>query len=224
VAQVNDLSRSLIAFDPISTLVVVVEMSKASWLVSGVVPGVARQPLKKLEPDATALLRFIERWRNEAVRAGRPISRIALAYEAGRDGFWLARWLIARGIEAHVIHSASVAVSRERKRAKTDRLDAAMLMRVFPGWLRGERGHCGMVAIPTMEEDARRPRRERESRMPELGPYGSVRGARGNSRPYRESDRLIVRTARMPKTDISSSPDLTRAWRDISQLDSSGVS
>jgi transposase len=57
----------------------------------------------------------------------------------------------------HVIHSASVAVSRERKRAKTDRLDAAMLMRVFLGWLRGERGHCGMVAIPTMEEeDARR--------------------------------------------------------------------
>src|SRR6266496_6579133 len=164
VLQVNDLSRSLAAFDPISTLVVVVEMSKTSWLVSGVVPGVERQPLKKLEPDATALLRLIERWRIEAVRAGRPIRRIALAYEAGRDGFWLARWLIARGIEAHVIHSASVAVSRERKRAKTDRLDAAMLMRVFLGWLRGERGHCGMVAIPTMEEeDARRPNRERES-------------------------------------------------------------
>jgi transposase len=163
VAQVNDLSRSLTAFDPISTLVVVVEMSKSSWLVSGAVPGVERQPLKKLEPDATALLRLIERWRTEAVRAGRPISRITLAYEAGRDGFWLARWLIARGIEAHVIHSASVAVSRERKRAKTDRLDAAMLMRVFLGWLRGERGHCGMVAIPTMEEeDARRPSRERE--------------------------------------------------------------
>jgi hypothetical protein len=52
VAQVNDLSRSLTAFDPISTLVVVVEMSKASWLVSGVVPGVERQPLKKLEPVA----------------------------------------------------------------------------------------------------------------------------------------------------------------------------
>src|SRR6266576_52189 len=95
VVQINDLSRSLAAFDPISTLVVVVEMSKASWLVSGVVPGVERQPLKKLEPDATALLRLIERWRIEAVRAGRPIRRIALAYEAGRDGL-------------HVIHSASV--------------------------------------------------------------------------------------------------------------------
>src|SRR3981189_107526 len=140
VAQVNDLSRSLTAFDPISTLVVVVEMSRGSWLVRGVVPGIERQPLKKLESDATALLRLIERWRNEAMRSGRPISRITLAYEAGRDGFWLARWLITRGIEAHVIHSASVAVSRERKRAKTDRLDAAMLMRVFLGWLRGGGG------------------------------------------------------------------------------------
>jgi transposase len=164
MAQVNDLSRSLTGFDPISTLVVVVEMSKSTWLVRGTVPGVERQPLKKLEPDATALLGLIERWRSEAVRADRPISRIALTYEAGRDGFWLARWLIAREIEAHVIHSASVAVSREHKRAKTDRLDSAMLMRVFLGWLRGERGHCGMVAIPTIEEeDARRPSRERES-------------------------------------------------------------
>ena len=62
MAQVNDLSRSLTVFDPISTLVVVVEMSKASWLVSGVVPGVERQPLKKLEPDAGDLhVRFDER-------------------------------------------------------------------------------------------------------------------------------------------------------------------
>ena len=71
MVQVNDLSRSLAAFDPSSTLVLVVEMSKASWLVSGVIPGVERQPLKKLEPEATALLRLIERWRSEAVRAGR---------------------------------------------------------------------------------------------------------------------------------------------------------
>ena len=64
----------------------------------------------------------------------------------------------------HVIHSSSVAVSREHKRAKTDRLDTAMLTRVFLGWLRGERGHCGMVAVPTIEEeDAKRPSREREN-------------------------------------------------------------
>ena len=146
MAQVNDLSRSLTAFDPISTLVVVVEMSKASWLVSGVVPGVERQPLKKLEPDATALLRLIERWRNEAVRAGRPISRVALAYEAGRDGFWLARWLRAHRVEAYVIHPSSVPVSREHRRAKTDRLDTGLLKRSLIGWLRGEKKHCTMAA------------------------------------------------------------------------------
>jgi transposase len=164
VVRVNDLSRSVVAFEHSTTLVVVVEMGAKSWLVAGTVPGVERQPLKKLEPDAPAVLRLIERWRGEAIKAGQTINRVVLAYEAGRDGFWLARWLIAHGIEVHIIHSASVAVSRERKRAKTDRLDAVMLMRVFLGWLRGERGHCGMVAIPTLEEeDARRPSRERES-------------------------------------------------------------
>ena len=87
-----------------------------------------------------------------------------VAYEAGRDGFWLARWLRARDIEAYVIHPNSVAVSREHRRAKTDRLDTELLKRAFLGWLRGEAGHCSMAAIPTIEEeDARRPNREREN-------------------------------------------------------------
>jgi transposase len=164
VAPVDDLSRCLAAFDQNTTLAVVVEMSEASWLAAGTVPGLDRRPLKKLAPDAPALLRLVERWRDEAVKAGRTITRIVLAYEAGRDGFWLARWLRARGIEAHVIHSTSVAVSREHRRAKTDRLDTEMLMRVLLGWLRGEPKHCSMVAIPTLdEEDAKRPSRERES-------------------------------------------------------------
>src|SRR5256886_14155720 len=89
--------------------------------------------------------------------------RIALAFEAGRDGFWLARWLAARGIEAHVIHASSLAVSREHRRAKTDRLDTELLKRGFLGWPRAERGHCSMARVPTIgEEDAKRPNRERE--------------------------------------------------------------
>ena len=83
------------------------------------------------------------------MKAGRVITRIVLAFEAGRDGFWLARWLRARSIETFVIHSTSVAVSREHRRAKTDRLDTEMLIRVFLGWLRGEPRHCKMVAIPS---------------------------------------------------------------------------
>ena len=82
---------------------------------------------------------------------------------AGRDGFWLARWLAVRGVEAHAIHPSSVAVSREHRRAKTDRLDTELLKRGFLGWLRGERGPCSMARVPTIaEEDARRPTRERE--------------------------------------------------------------
>ena len=159
-----DLSHPLTALEPDHTMVVVVEMSKASWLVAAIVPGLARAPLKKIDTDENQLLRLIERWTAEAAKAGRSITRTALAYEAGRDGFWLARWLIARGIESYVIHSSSVAVSREHRRAKTDRLDTEMLKRVFLGWLRGERGHCRMVQIPSVaDEDARRPGRERET-------------------------------------------------------------
>lgn len=161
---VNDLSRSLTPLDPNHTLIAVIEMSQHSWLVAGIVPGVERQPLKKLEPEASKLLTLFDRWRMEAEKTGRKVKRIAVAFETGRDGFWLARWLRARGIEAHVIHAASVAVSREHRRAKTDRLDTEQLKRAFLGWLRGERDHCKMAAIPTLaQEDAKRPHRERET-------------------------------------------------------------
>src|SRR4030088_15134 len=159
----NDLNQSRIVLKQDSTLIAVIEVGLPSWLVAGIVPGVERQPLKKLAVDESALLKLLNRWREEAEKAGRRIERITVAFEAGRDGFWLARWLTARGIEAHVIHAASVAVSREHRRAKTDRLDTELLMRAFLGWLRGEKRHCSMAAIPTIEEeDAKRPNRERE--------------------------------------------------------------
>jgi transposase len=162
--KLNDLSQSRFVLQQDSTLIAVIEMSLSSWLVAGIVPGVERQPLKKLVVDESVLLKLLHRWREEAEKAGRRIERIAVAFEAGRDGFWLARWLRARGIEAHVIHASSVAVSREHRRAKTDRLDTELLKRVFLGWLRAERDHCKMVTIPTIQaEDAKRPNRERES-------------------------------------------------------------
>src|SRR6266581_3289435 len=162
--QLNDLSRSLITLEQDATLIAVIEMGQSSWLVAGIVPGVERQPLKKLAVDESALLKLLNRWREEAEQAGHRIKRIAVAFEAGRDGFWLARWLRTRGIETHVIHASSVAVSREHRRAKTDRLDTELLKRAFLGWLRGERLHCKMVAIPTIkDEDGKRPNRERQS-------------------------------------------------------------
>jgi transposase len=168
--QWNDLSRSLVAFDQNSTLVSVIELSLNTWLVAGLVPGLARQPLKKQGADPDALLALLHRWRAEAIKAGRKIERIVVAFEAGRDGFWLARWLRARGIEAYVIHPTSIPVSREHRRAKSDRLDTELLMRAVLGWLRGEAKHCSMAAIPTLaQEDARRPNREHQTLVKECG-------------------------------------------------------
>ena len=164
MSQPNDSNKSVIPLEQDGTMIAVIEMGQASWLVAGIVPGLERQPLKKLGSDEQALFQLLGRWRKEAVQAGRTITRLVVAYEAGRDGFWLARWLRARDIEAYVIHPNSVAVSREHRRAKTDRLDTELLKRAFLGWLRGEAGHCSMAAIPTIEEeDARRPNREREN-------------------------------------------------------------
>ena len=163
MSELNDLSRSLTSLEQDKTIIAVIEMSQSSWLVAGIVPGIERHPLKKLEPSEEELVRLLMRWRTEATKNGHTITRIAVAFEAGRDGFWLARWLRARGIETYVIHPTSVAVSREHRRAKTDRLDTGLLKRVFIGWLRGEPDHCHMAAIPTLaEEDAKRPNRERE--------------------------------------------------------------
>ncbi len=166
----DDQSRSLVALDQDSTLIAVIEMGQSRWLVGGLVPGLSREPEKGLIPDAAGLLKLLHRWRDEAAKAGRPITRICVAYEAGRDGFWLARWLRQRGVECHVIHPTSIPVSREHRRAKSDRLDLGLLKRAFLGWLRGEAKHCSMAAIPSLaEEDARRAQRERQT----LGHEGS---------------------------------------------------
>ena len=223
--QPNDFSRSLVPFAQDSTLVAVIELSQSSWLIAATVPGIERQPLKKIAPDETTLLRLLHRWRDEAIGKGRTITRIAVAFEAGRDGFWLARWLAKRGVETHVIHSSSVAVSREHKRAKTDRLDTAMLTRVFLGWLRGEHGHCGMVAVPTIEqEDAKRPGRERENLVGEctriinrMKSDLARLGIRGFKPQLRKAPQLIE-TLRTPEDGPIPPHTLEELQRDFARL------
>jgi len=104
-------------------------MSQSSWLVAGVLPGIERQPHKKLEPNAEGLLGLLHRWRDEAVRAGKEITRIAVAFEAGRDGFWLARWLGARGVEAHVTPDRRPRDCRRRPEGARLRLGPALSLR-----------------------------------------------------------------------------------------------
>src|SRR5512134_3036551 len=88
--QPNDLSRSLATLEADSTLIAVIEMSQSSWLVAGIVPGIERHPVKKLEPDAEALLRLLQRWHEEAAKAGRTItplpSRLAVTASGWRAG------------------------------------------------------------------------------------------------------------------------------------------
>src|SRR5262245_61247679 len=92
--QLNDLSKSLVALEQAATLIAVIEMGQSSWLVAGIVPGVERQPLKKLTTDQDALLQLLHRWRKEANEAGHVIKRITVAYEAK------PRWLLAGALAA----------------------------------------------------------------------------------------------------------------------------
>src|ERR1700730_16896254 len=108
-----DASRSLTALEQDTTIIAVIEMSQTKWLVAALVPGIERHPLKKFDAHEETLLKLFHRWRREADQAGRNIRRIVVAFEAGRDGFWLARWLRSRGVEVYVIHPTSIAVSRE---------------------------------------------------------------------------------------------------------------
>ena len=85
--QPNDLSRSLVSLEQDTTLIAVVELSQSAWLVAGIVPRVERQPLKRLDANEEALAGLLRRWRDEAAKSGRPITRVAVAFEAGRDGF-----------------------------------------------------------------------------------------------------------------------------------------
>jgi len=223
--QPNDLSRSLVALDQDSTLIAVIEMGQASWLVAGIVPGFNRHPLKKIATDQEQLLQVLRRWAKEAETTGRMIKRIAVAYEAGRDGFWLARWLRARGVEAYVIHPSSVPVSREHRRAKTDRLDTELLKRAFLGWLRGEPDHCSMAAIPTLtEEDAKRPGRERESLVGERTRIiNRIKGALARLgirefKPMLRSAPQLLETLRTPEDAALPPNTLAELRRDMARL------
>ena len=89
--QPNDLSRSLVALDQNSTIIAVIEMSQSSWLVAGMLPGVERQPRKKLEPSPERLVGLLHRWRDEAVRAGARSRGLSLPSKPAATAFgWRA--------------------------------------------------------------------------------------------------------------------------------------
>ena len=100
--------------------------------------------------------------------------RVVSCYEAGRDGFWIHRALVAEGIESHVLDSASIEVSRRKKQVKTDRIDAAALLRLLMRYVNGETAALHPLRIPTVaEEDDRRLTRERERLLKERGAHSA---------------------------------------------------
>jgi transposase len=152
------------ALDYETTLVLAIELSNASWVLAAQVPGLPRVKAKQtIEPNTEALLAAIGSYRNRSKAAGGTVERVVAIYEAGWSGFWLARWLARHGVETHVVQPSSVPVDRRARRAKSDGIDAELLLRTVLAWLRGEPRVCSMVPIPDeADEDERRRVRERE--------------------------------------------------------------
>ena len=162
--------------DPASaTLFVALELSRSTWLVALHSPLSDKLSQHRIEGgDVEGLLALIARKREQAqARLGRPI-RVVSCFEAGYDGFWLHRWLCAHGLENRVLDAASLLVDRRAKRAKTDRLDAAGLLRTLMALERGEMQVCRVVHGPSpAQEDARRRSRERARLVVERGQHVS---------------------------------------------------
>src|SRR5215472_4632720 len=158
-----------------ATMFVALELSKSSWLValhSPVADKVSRH--RFVGGDVAGLLALIARKQTQAeARLGRAI-RVLSCYEAGYDGFWLHRLLCARGIDNRILDAASILVDRRSRRAKTDRLDAAGLLRTLMALARGESRVCRVVRVPSVaQEDARRRSRERTRLVVERGQHSN---------------------------------------------------
>jgi transposase len=150
--------------DYCGTIFVAIELSQKSWLVTLHSPERDRISRHKLEGgDHAALLALIEKSRSRAEQKLGSAVRVASCYEAGYDGFWLHRLLLAAGIMNFVFDAASIPVEQRGRRAKTDRIDGELLLRTLMAHLRGEPRVVRIVQVPSVEqEDARRASRERE--------------------------------------------------------------
>ena len=151
------------------TLFASLELSKSKWVVTINNPGSEKFSKHVVEGgDGAGLLELLSRSRAKAEqRYGVQVKAIVIQ-EAGLDGFWIHRLLLANGIESHVVDAASIAVDRRHRRAKTDAIDGETLLRTLMAWARGERRVCSMVRAPSREdEDRRRLTRERGTLLKE---------------------------------------------------------
>ena len=147
-----------------TTVFVAMELSKSTWVLAAQASPSGKTSSHRLDGgDINGLLALLRRLAAREQGAAGEKVEVVLGYEAGYDGFWLHRRLTAEGTTCWVMDPGSLQVDRRARRAKTDRLDAAMLLRALMGWCRGDRAACHMVQVPSVErEDARRTHRERQ--------------------------------------------------------------
>lgn len=150
----------------LGAIFVSLELSRSTWLITSLSPGGGEKMSKHSVPAgnvAALLARFSELAQKAFARTGKSFPIIVIQ-EAGLDGFWIHRVLQSEGIESYVVDPASIATSRRRRRAKTDRIDGEALVRALLAYKRGEPRVCAMVRAPTPEdEDSRRLCRERKT-------------------------------------------------------------
>jgi len=142
----------------LGAIFVSLELSRSTWLITSLSPGGGEKMSKHQVRggDIAALLaRFAELKAKALARTGKSFPLVVIQ-EAGLDGFWIHRALVGEGIESHVVDPASIATSRRRRRAKTDRIDGEALVRTLLAHKRGEPRVCAMVRVPTPEEEDRR--------------------------------------------------------------------
>ncbi|MBC6445450.1 MAG: IS110 family transposase [Alphaproteobacteria bacterium GM202ARS2] len=153
----------------IATLFVSLELSPSKWFVTSLSPGSKKLSKHMITgSDSNALLDLLARVKGKAEQRMNSPIEIVVIQEAGLDGFWIHRLLLAQGIESHVVEAASIAVPRRHRRSKTDRIDGEMLLRTLMAFKRGEPRVCSMVIAPSPEEeDLRRLSRERRTLVKE---------------------------------------------------------
>lgn len=146
------------------SLYAALELSKNSWLLAIQFPGRDNPSLHPIKGgDADGLMAKLDAARERLAKVSGQAPKVILCYEAGYDGFWLARFLEQRGVDCLVMDPASLQVDRRARRAKTDRIDVEKLLHTLIAWCRGERHVCSMVVKPSgEEEDLRRSHRERD--------------------------------------------------------------
>jgi len=136
------------------TILLAIELSASTWLVAARVPGSEKPRLHRIDGgDTVALLTLISSLQARVARRPGATINVVCCFEAGRDGFWLQRFLTAQGVDTHVLEPTSILINRRARRAKTDRLDAVGMLRVLAAFLQGDRQSCSMVRVPTPDEE-----------------------------------------------------------------------